>query len=245
MAPQDASEEVSYVSLEDAFEKRYDAVVVPGGGLCAESGTPRPWVVSRLEAAVKLDSFTRYFIVLSRGTTHKPPPQDSSGFPIDEAAASAAYLLRNGVADPARILQDTWSLDTIGNAYYTRAMLADPLSLQKLIVITSAFHMPRTRAIFEWVFTLGGGQYSIDYCITEDTGLEPGELAGRVAKEQSGLETLVSKTIPRISTLGQLASFLHAEHGAYNSHGVVEKLFPSGTGVRVNSPVQASVANTY
>lgn len=235
-----------YISIEEASRKQYDGVVIPGGGIFADSGAPRPWVAARLDAAIKLDSCTRYFIVLSRGTTHKPPPSDANGFPITEAAASAAHLLRNGISDPARVLQETWSLDTIGNAYFTRAMLAEPLNLRNLIVVTSRFHMERTRAIFEWVFALDGAKFSIDYCVTEDSGLPPDELAGRVAKEQSGLETLTSKTIPRISTLGQLASFIHIEHGAYNSRHVVEQLFPSKKAASDRDmAADAVVKNTY
>ena len=49
---------------------------------------------------------------------------------------------------------DTWSLDTIGNAYFTAAMITEPLGLNKLAVVTSTFHNSRTEAIFNWVFAL-------------------------------------------------------------------------------------------
>ena len=62
--------------------------------------------------------------MLSRGTTHKPPPLDTAGFPIDESMASARYLVERGVA-PARVLLESWSLDTIGNAAFARLMHSD------------------------------------------------------------------------------------------------------------------------
>jgi hypothetical protein len=221
------------VTLDQARTKRYDAVVVPGGGIDPCTGAPRPWVAARLDAAIQLDEVTRYFMVLSRGTTHRSPPINTRGHPVDESTASAAYLLKNGPIDPSRVLVDTWSLDTIGNAFFARMMLAEPLGLHSLIVITSAFHMLRTREIFEWVFSLPSvptsllntrstSLFQIDYCITDDVGLAPEDLASRVDKEQAGLEILLSKTMPCVTTLSSLASFVATEHGAYNAKNAVE-----------------------
>ena len=126
---------------------RYDVVIVPGGGLDA-SHQPAAWVVERLDAALAHDAETRQYLVLSRGTTHKPPPLGTDGFPIDEAAASAKYLVAHGVA-PSRILLESWSLDTIGNAAFARLMHADLRGWRRMLVVTSAFHRPRTEAIFQ------------------------------------------------------------------------------------------------
>jgi hypothetical protein len=211
------------ITVEEAAKKVYDAVVVPGGGIVPETGAPHPWVCERLNAAAQLDCATRYHIVLSRGTTHRAPPVGPDGFPVDEAAASAMYLYAAGVADAGRILQDTWSLDTIGNAFFCRQSLAEPLGLTKLIIITSSFHMPRTRIIFDWVFGLpspSGGtsvEFAIDYCVTKDAGMSAEEVASRVEKEQGSLARLVTKTMPRVTTMAALAKFLFVEHGAYNS----------------------------
>lgn len=235
----DAADHTRDVSVDEAVKRSYDAVIVPGGGLDAATGTPHPWVKARLDLALRLDPNTRYHIVLSRGTTHRPSPTTSAGFAIDESAASAAYLLGNGVKEARRILQDNWSLDTIGNAYFTRQMCTEPMGLSRLIVITSAFHMPRTRAIFEWVFSLPSGsnitdgstqpspptlEYNIDYCIADNDGMSDEQAGTRSAKEQQSLQTLREKTIPRVQTLQDLATFLLVDHGAYSSDGVVKRL---------------------
>ena len=81
----------------------------------------------RLDAALLHDAETEAYIVLSRGTTHKPPPRNARGFPVDESVASAQYLVEHGV-EPSRILQDTWSVDTVGNVAFTRLMLIEPRS---------------------------------------------------------------------------------------------------------------------
>ena len=131
---------------------RFDCIIIPGGGL-DDQHEPAAWVRARLDAALAHAAQTDYFLVLSRGTTHKPPPLDGDGFPVDEAAASASYLVARGV-EAHRVLLESWSLDTIGNAAFARLMHADLRGWRRLLVITSAFHMPRTRAIFEWVFSL-------------------------------------------------------------------------------------------
>lgn len=102
-----------------------DAVVIPGGGLDAK-GQPHPFVIARLAAAVRVEPRARWYIVLSRGTTHCAPPLDKTQRPIDEATVSAAYLTDHGIP-PERILKDTWSLDTIGNIYFCAQMLVRPL----------------------------------------------------------------------------------------------------------------------
>ena len=203
------------IPCSEAASRQYDAVIIPGGGL-ESSGYPRAWVIARLDAALSLRHNCSYFIVLSRGTTRRPPPTDRTGFPVDECVSSAKYLMTKGI-EPERILQDSWSLDTIGNAYFARNMIAHPLMLKKLCVVTSAFHMNRTRAIFNWVFTLERGEFTLDYCVSSNEGLSNDELEARCSKEDASLDTLVAKTIPRINSLSLLAKFLLTEHTAYKA----------------------------
>lgn len=231
-------------SVEEAMESSYDAVIIPGGGLEPGTDSPQPWVRARLDAALKLSSATKYFVALSRGTTHRPPPLDTRGFPILESAASAKYLVDNGGIDPTRILLDAWSLDTIGNIFFARNMICQPMQLYKCCVITSAFHMPRTRAIFEWVFSLGSESFDIDYCVTPDVGLDEAMSSARLEKERQSLVTLQEKTIPRIQTLGELSRFLFQEHAAYNANAVVAAGQDIANGSHVEHP-NSTVKSTY
>jgi len=111
--------------MSSTVRQRYDAVIVPGGGL-NDRGQMHPFVEKRLEAALRVDPPPKWFIVLSRGTTHRVPPMDAAGRPIDEATVSANYLISNG-AQPTSVLKECWSLDTIGNAYFARYMIVDNL----------------------------------------------------------------------------------------------------------------------
>ena len=158
---------------------RVDAIVVLGGG--SQRGprcTDLPmWVRRRLELAAHV--FHRQcalqqqqgqqhqqpptsvhfappkIILLSAGTPHRPNYIDeASGFPILESTAAADYLRTVHRIDPAHLWREQCSLDTIGNAYFLRTSFLDPAApgrFRRVCVITSEFHMPRTRAVFDWV----------------------------------------------------------------------------------------------
>ena len=124
---------------------RYDAILVPGGGVGPGGELPL-WVRRRLDRAMQIHD-REYLITLSAGTTHKPPPLDERGFPIFESIAAARYLVQRGV-DAGKILTETSSYDTLGNAYFSRVIHVQPRDFKRLLVITSAFHMARTESIF-------------------------------------------------------------------------------------------------
>jgi uncharacterized SAM-binding protein YcdF (DUF218 family) len=207
----------------------YDCIVVPGGGLV--NGEPAAWVAARLDAALRHDDHTQFYLVLSRGTTHKPPPLDGGDFPIDESAASARYLVARGV-EPSRVLLESWSLDTIGNAAFARLMHSDLRGWHRLLVVTSELHMARTRTIFEWIFALpeaaGRGHSGLHMrrrhvvelsfeSVPEGTTMDAAQAASRQEKEEQALRSLREGTIPAISDLGELHAFLFQRHGAYRA----------------------------
>lgn len=191
-----------------------EAVLIPGGGVTA-SGQVTPWVQARLERAIALSPQPAYFIPLSAGTTHKPPPLDAAGFPILESVAAAHYLIRRGI-EPARVLPETISLDTIGNAYFARIQHTDPLHLRHLHVITSEFHLPRTEAIFTWVFQLSSSNphYHLTFETVPNVGIADTVLAARNQKERQGLAR-VRELRSQLTSLPDLHHWLYTEHQAY------------------------------
>lgn len=191
-----------------------DAVLIPGGGLLP-TGEVVPWTRARLERAIALTPQPQFFIPLSAGTTHKPPPLDDAGWPILESIAAARYLLSRGIAG-ARILPETISLDTIGNAYFARIQQVEPLQIRRLHVITSEFHLPRTQAIFEWIFALPPlpTPYRLTFEAVPNVGLADGALQARRDREQASLSQCLNLQT-RLTTLAAVHRWLYAEHGAY------------------------------
>jgi uncharacterized SAM-binding protein YcdF (DUF218 family) len=189
----------------------FDAVLIPGGGL-ALSGNLVPFVRARLDRA--LAHSADLYIPLSAGTPHLPPPLDARGYPVFEAIPAAQYLHERGVPK-SRILTETCSYDTIGNAYFARTAHTDPRSLRRLLIVTSKFHMPRTEAVFRWVFGAAPFHaYDLSFESTADIGLSPEALEARAQRERTSL-AVVRDLATSIATLSGLHQWLFTEHGAY------------------------------
>jgi uncharacterized SAM-binding protein YcdF (DUF218 family) len=189
----------------------FDAVLIPGGGL-TDAGELPSYVVARLDRA--LAHRAAYFIPLSAATPHKPPPLDARGYPIYESPAAARYLCEHGIPE-RQILTETCSYDTIGNAFFARLVHAGPRGLRRLHVINSEFHMPRTEAIFRWVFGVSpSGAYELSFESVENIGLSSDALEHRATRERASLEHVHSLT-QRIHTLAQLHEWMYTEHAAY------------------------------
>ena len=191
----------------------FDAILVPGGGVYAGGRLPQ-WSINRLDRALELADGAA-IITLSAGTTHKAPPLNLSARPIIESVAAAGYLLQRGYPKEL-ILAETASYDTIGNAYFARVMHTDPAGFRKLLVITSTFHMPRTGAIFRWIFTAPpiDSAYDVSFEAVPDAGLPPDALEARYAKERASLASLLPR-IPAYPTLASIHHWLFTEHAAY------------------------------
>lgn len=187
--------------------------MIPGGGV-REGGVLPPWVTPRFGRALEVADGA-LFLPLSAGTPHRPPPLDERGFPISEARAGAAYLIARGL-DPKRILVEESSYDTLGNAYFSRVIHAIPRGFTKLLVITSAIHMPRVEAEFRWVYSLEGPgpACSLAFESVPDAGIDGAALRVRVEKERASL-ALFEPLRGRIASLAALHDYLFAEHGAY------------------------------
>jgi DUF218 domain len=195
----------------------YDSILIPGGGVRAHGVLPS-WSRRRMDRAV--ERFRgEYLIPLSAGTTHRPPPLDESGFPIYESVAAAKYLMDAGI--PAdRILLETQSWDTIGNAFFSRVIHAEPRNLRRLLVITSDFHLDRTRAAFEWVYGLDSNPLAFEL---EFEGVSDPEMDSRVERERRERERKALVSLRQltgvITSLGDFHHWLFTGHDAYSTDG--------------------------
>lgn len=199
-------------------------IVILGGGVTPEGGAPLH-TQERIKVALEVDkeaSGKAVFITLSGGTPHKPNPVDKRGFPVWESTAAAKALLAAGIPSE-RVLEESFSLDTVGNAYFLRAVHTDPAQLRRLVVVTNDWHMPRTRAIFDHVFSLpavlGGPapKYDIQYRAAlagvEDERL----LALRVEKEGRALTEFSSDVAPFLRSVQEMHGWVFLQHGAYHT----------------------------
>jgi uncharacterized SAM-binding protein YcdF (DUF218 family) len=195
-----------------------DAVVVVAGGMTPEGGLPE-WVTPRLdyayEAYARAAEGDKPRILLSGSMTpHKPPPMAKGGFNLHESTAMAEYLIEKGV--PANsLLKDTASMDTIGNAYYSLCLHAIPRGWSKVEVVTSAFHMARTQAAFEWVWKLSPtGPIDMQFVSTEDAGISESALKARATREAESAAALRANAA-RVTTFAAFNEWLFTTHKCY------------------------------
>jgi len=204
-------------------QKKHDAIIVLCGGL-EKDGTPNPWVIRRLEKTIELKNLTRYILIPGRATPHKPPQVDRFGFPIDESIVSANFLYKRGVPKQKIFLQRL-SLDTIGDAFFTRLVLTDPMKLKNILVITSLHHMPRTQKVFSKVYSLkpANFKYSLSFLAVSDDGLNKNILDARKKKEKSHL-AIFEKQTKDLKSVFDFHHWLFTKHGAYALGGKTWKI---------------------
>ena len=75
------------------------------------------------------------------------------------AEAFKKYIISNFSVPPKNILTENLSRDTVGDAYFTKIKLAIPNKWMNICVVTSYYHVERTREIFNFVY---GDNYKID-----------------------------------------------------------------------------------
>jgi hypothetical protein len=90
------------------------------------------------------------YLILSGGKT-------SSRIP--ECEIMAKYAIGLG-ADSARIVKECHSLDTIGNGYFTRKLIDSLKNVKSVCVVSSCYHMPRVKYVFEMCF---GNDKKLDF----------------------------------------------------------------------------------
>ena len=142
------------------------------------------------------------------------------GHVIHEGTAYAEYLVMSHQIPKGDILKESSSYDTVGNGYFSAMLHAVPAGWKNIVVVTSEFHMPRSKAIFDAIYTLVGRaldvSFDLSYCAVSDEGLfEKGALEARKAKEAAAVETW-KKNMERIDTLARFHSWMHATHLCYS-----------------------------
>ena len=216
-------------SFDEAKLLRVDAILVLGGGAPPAPDAQLPFVAARCKAAAalwKAAAKKPKILTLSAGTAHVPQLLDARGSVVFEATASAAVIINEGV-EPVDVFVETTSFDTIGNAFYSRNDHCSLAGWRRLLVITSEFHLARTKAIFDWVYGAAGaepsGAYELSYLGTEDTGLTPAEVTARKAREDVSTRNVVSSLAPGHQKLSSVREFLTTRHDLYSAKGLVAR----------------------
>ena len=240
-----------------------DAVFVLGGGLRDDGSLP-PWVQRRLDVAAGLRRTATVavapatvppptglppIVLLGAGTPHKPPPTDAiTGRPLTEGTAGARYLVSTHGVPPGAVLKESQSYDTVGNALFGLTTHVAPRGWRSLAVVTSSFHMGRTRAIFDTTFGLGGEAlspaasssfFSLHYVAVSDAGIvDDDALAARAAREAASTAAWREAT-DALPSLAALHAWVFDTHLCYATGRQDE------FGTASNAGVDPKVLETY
>ncbi|KAF5828380.1 DUF218 domain-containing protein [Dunaliella salina] len=206
-------------------EMKLDAIIVLGGGLSADGDLPL-WVKRRLDLAHSLYScqIQRPPILCSGGgTPHKPPVLDQEGFVVHEATRCSDYLQTEKLVPAADILKEVSSYDTVGNAYFCLSIHAIPAQWKRLAVVTSSFHMPRSRALFEHMWCIAHASQGVllharselYFAEASDEGVfDRNVLEVRATKEREALNRWQQDSA-HLPDLKHLHWWLHQTHRCY------------------------------
>jgi uncharacterized SAM-binding protein YcdF (DUF218 family) len=132
--------------------QRPDAVIVLAnlmdtqGQLYAESA-------ARARLAVDIFKHTQAAYLVTCGWAYR----DDSDIII--ADAFKTHITTQFGLAPEMVIAEPNSRDTVGDAYFTKVNLAIPNAWKRICVVTSDYHVARTREIFEFVY---GGDFTVE-----------------------------------------------------------------------------------
>ncbi|MBN1247368.1 MAG: YdcF family protein [Anaerolineae bacterium] len=204
------------------------AAIVLGGGLKrVQVGDqtryePEAQAKARLDMAYALFVEGKVDVIISTGkygVMAKIDPKVAG--PQTEAAVGGAYLIAkakaSGDADLARkieacLVYEDQSIDTIGNAWYAKKLCLEPLGITSCIIVTSDYHVARSKVIFEWI--LGPG-YTVT-CAAAPSPLSGRDRERRDRFEQMLTDLLRTRLMPGIPAGDDeaIAKFIETEHRA-------------------------------
>lgn len=196
----------------------FDYIAVLAGGL-DENGQNNPWVKDRLDIAIQLYHLRpRKIIVVGGGTYHRQPCLNSEGFVLHESTICAKYLIETGDIPFTDIYKEWASYDTIANGFFVYTNFILPLNIKKILVITSDFHITRTKLIFDWMNDMFTNACACEpVCIGVSTKyLDQDIIEARNRREQKSVES-IKKLSNDKKTLFEFNTWFYTEHKAYNN----------------------------
>ena len=123
----------------------HDAIIVLAN-LMDRHGNLNSETLARLSKASDLLKLGEASLLVPCGWAYR----DDSNICIADAMGTHAELVMG--IPKSKIISETTSRDTVGDAVFTKRNLANPRNWKSVIVVTSAYHADRTREIFSFVY---------------------------------------------------------------------------------------------
>lgn len=192
-------------------------IVVLAGGI-DNSGNPYQWVKNRLDLAIDLfkTTNTSKIFCLGGGSYHKKPITNKMGYLIHESTSCSEYLISHGI--PSEYIIKEWSsYDTIANGFFFFCNYVFNLNIKDAIIITSEFHIERSKYIFNFIKSLYNSDIKLTFKCTNDENVDNDIITARKSREEKSLSKL--KTIwSSINTIKDFTTWFFCVHKAYCSN---------------------------
>lgn len=101
--------------------------------------------VARIELAINLFKNDNFRFLITTGWAYRP----DCDTPISDVFKD--YILKNSIIKSEQIISSPYSRDTVGDAFFS-LQLVNSYKIRKLVVVTSDYHVTRTKKIFESFF---------------------------------------------------------------------------------------------
>ena len=160
---------------------KVDTIIILGGGI-NQDGTLWQNTINRLEKGIELFKKGVSANIIVSGKYYFMEDY----VPITtEAKAMYEYLKKRGIPEKNIILEEE-SKDTLGNAFFTKINILEPRNWRNVIVVTSEFHIPRTKCIFKKTL---GEKYKINF-VEASSGFSKNKLKKLMIREQKVLNLI-------------------------------------------------------
>src|SRR3989338_5334202 len=156
-------------------------IIVLGGGISPDGSLPEI-PKKRVERGIELFREITAFKLIMSGKYGFWLDWQKNAPSRSEAIAMQEYALTLGMK-AENILTEEDSKDTLGNAFFTKINILEPNKWTDITVVTSDYHLERTKYVFELVL---GPKYFINF-ETADTGLSAELMSDLFQKEKKTL----------------------------------------------------------
>tara|TARA_B100001063_G_C16610290_1_gene475373 strand:- start:30 stop:668 length:639 start_codon:yes stop_codon:yes gene_type:complete len=150
------------------------------------------------------------------GTYHKATIVDSNNIIIYESNVCAKYLIEKGVKEED-IYREWSSYDTIANGYFSYLQFIGPLKIKKYYLVTSMFHMSRSKELFNYFDTIFKTNCDITFIETENYNIDKHTLKIRQSREKNTLEHYKTNLFNKMNNLSKFSIWFYTQHDNYKS----------------------------
>lgn len=201
--------------------ENFDLIICLAGGINEDNKEVHDFVKERLNMTNQYYQLNKQngckILLMGGGTYHKPPILNDDQYVIHESTACADYLLNFDI-DPRNIYREWSSYDTIANGYYAFSNYINPLGFKKVLVITSNFHMKRSKVIFDYINSLFGYKAYVYFEETDDV-LNKDVLKERIEREEKSSISFKTNIVDKKKTMKEFLTWFYEEHNCYNVIG--------------------------